>query len=301
MDRYSRNDVLRILRISSRQLAGWEKAGLVAISETYSFKDLLQISKLRELQAKRVRSAVIRDSVAAMKQVSGMSNPLLEAGAFSVSSRRMAFRHSGRTMDPTTGQFMLDFEPASVVVHANAHLKVQPIRVDETPSELFAKAIALEENPEAHREAIATYEQVLELDPNHAAAHINLGTLYYNRQEYARAEQAYRKAIEVDPRYALAFFDLGNVLDETGRLVEAVQSYCTAISIAPGYADAHYNLALAYERLQLPRRALRHWKKYVEFDRIGPWANHARLQITRILKGEELQVVWRKPPAVPER
>jgi tetratricopeptide (TPR) repeat protein len=300
VDRYSRNDVLRILRISSRQLAGWEKAGLVAISETYSFKDLLQVSKLRELQSKRVRSAVIRDSVAAMKRVAGMSNPLLEAGAFSVGPRRMAFRHSGKAMDPTTGQFIMDFESREVMV-SHVHLKVQPIRIDETPSELFAKAISLEENQESQREAIATYEQVLELDPNHAAAHINLGTLYYNRQEYTKAEQAYRKAIEVDARYALAYFDLGNVLDETGRLVEAVHSYCMAITIAPNYADAHYNLALAYERLQLPRRALRHWKKYVELDRIGAWANHARLQITRILKGEDLQVVWRRPPVATQQ
>ena len=59
---------------------------------------------------------------------------------------------------------------------------------------------------------------MLELDPDHAAAHINLGTLHYNRQEYALAEKHYRRAIEIDPRYALAYFDLGNVLDETGRV-----------------------------------------------------------------------------------
>ena len=63
-------------------------------------------------------------------------------------------------------------------------------------------------------EAIEMYQQVLDLDPDHAAAHINLGTLHYNRQEYALAEKHYRHAIEVDPRYALAYFDLGNVLDE---------------------------------------------------------------------------------------
>ena len=65
---------------------------------------------------------------------------------------------------------------------------------------------------------------------------------------------------ESDPRYALAYFDLGNVLDETGRVQEAIQTYKTALQLAPTYADAHYNLALAYEKLKQPRKALPHWQ-----------------------------------------
>ena len=41
-------------------------------------------------------------------------------------------------------------------------------------------------------------------DPEHAAAHINLGTLYYNRHDFVKAEHYYRQAIGADPRYALA-------------------------------------------------------------------------------------------------
>ena len=87
--------------------------------------------------------------------------------------------------------------------------------------------------------------------PTIAAAHINLGTLYYNRQDFVSAEKHYRSAVQSDPRYALAYFDLGNVLDETGRIPDAIAAYSTAIQLAPTYADAHYNLALAYERSRL--------------------------------------------------
>ncbi len=90
-------------------------------------------------------------------------------------------------------------------------------------ADLFARGIMLEENPSTQSEAIAVYLKVLDMDPMHAAAHINLGTLYYNRQEYALAERHYRSAIQIDPRYALAYFDLGNVLDETGRVEEAIE------------------------------------------------------------------------------
>ncbi len=81
MERYHREDVLRILRITARQLAGWERGGLFPVKDLYSFFDLLQIKKLRDLRAKRVRPAMIRDSLRAMQQqVAGMENPLLEAG-----------------------------------------------------------------------------------------------------------------------------------------------------------------------------------------------------------------------------
>jgi tetratricopeptide (TPR) repeat protein len=149
----------------------------------------------------------------------------------------------------------------------------------------------LEEDPSTQSEAITTYLKVLEMDPIHAAAHINLGTLYYNRQEYALAERHYRSAIQIDPRYALAYFDLGNVLDETGRVEEAINTYKTAIQLAPTYADAHYNIALAYEKIREPRKALQHWRAYVKLDTTGPWTVHAKHQIQRILQGDSLKLV----------
>jgi tetratricopeptide (TPR) repeat protein len=156
---------------------------------------------------------------------------------------------------------------------------------------MFSRGVALEEDPRNQMQAIATYERVLELDPQHAAAHINLGTLYYNRQDYKAAEEHYRKAIEIDPRYALAHFDLGNVLDETGRVADAIQTYLTALQLAPTYADAHYNLALAYEKIKEPRKALKHWQAYVKLDSTGPWSSHARTQIKRILRTDSLRLV----------
>jgi tetratricopeptide (TPR) repeat protein len=159
---------------------------------------------------------------------------------------------------------------------------------------LFARGIALEDNPSTQTEAMEAYQSVLELEPTHAAAHINLGTLYYNRQDFALAEKHYRSAIESDPRYALAYFDLGNVLDETGRVQEAVHTYKVAIQLAPTYADAHYNLALAYEKMREPRKALKHWQAYTRLDSSGPWSVHARSQIKRILQADGLKLVPRR-------
>lgn len=290
MYRYSRLDLLRILRLAPRQLHTWEKAGLVKTSEDYSFFDLLQIKKVRDLCSQRVRPAVIRRSLDAMlQQVSGMQNPLLEAGAYQ-SGHRVAFRHGGRLLEPIAGQFMFDFASEETKIVTSPRRNGPELVVTDVV-DLFARGIQLEESPSSQSEAIAIYLKVLDMDPQHAAAHINLGTLYYNRHEYALAEKHYRSAIEIDPRYALAYFDLGNVLDETGRIEEAINTYKTAIQLAPTYADAHYNIALAYEKVREPRKALQHWRAYVKLDTTGPWTVHAKHQIQRILQSDKLKLV----------
>ena len=78
---YSRADLLRILHVTPRQLLNWERVGLVTPAEAYSFSDLLEVKKVRDLCAMSVRPAVIRESLDAMrKQASGVEKPLLEAG-----------------------------------------------------------------------------------------------------------------------------------------------------------------------------------------------------------------------------
>jgi tetratricopeptide (TPR) repeat protein len=276
-------------------LVAWERAGLLATAESYTFFDLLQVKKVRDLCARHVRPIEIRQSLTAMqKQAAGMENPLLEANASTSGRHRVAFRHEGRLLEPIAGQFMFDFSPgekvvASVPVSRSSVAPQEPGGADV--AELFARGVALEDDPRNQLQAIASYERVLQLDPEHAAAHINLGTLYYNRQDYRAAEDHYRAALGIDPRYALAHFDLGNVLDETGRINDAVESYLTALQLAPTYADAHYNLALAYEKMREPRKALKHWQAYVKLDATGPWATHARTQIRRILKADPLKLV----------
>src|SRR5246500_2664254 len=170
--RYSRADLLRILRLTARQLASWEKAGLVAAAETYSFFDLLQIKKVRDLCAKKVRPAVIRQSLEAMqRQVAGMENPLLEASALLI-GKKMAFRHQGRVVEPVAGQYVMEFGSAGAVVTTEPPPppKAKPTSPTESAHELFARGVALEENPSNHDEAIQVYRRLLELEPRACAA-----------------------------------------------------------------------------------------------------------------------------------
>ncbi len=320
MNRYTRQDVLRILHLHTRQLTAWERAGLIATfpadEKAYSFEHLAQLRSLREMRetrGRRISIGSIRRSVDAMQKVSGMRNALIETSAVRRGSA-LAFRHEGSLVDPMTQQLAFDFDTVhwrakageagfrstrqSGFVHANnagpgqfaSHIATQ---VASQVQEMFLRGVQLEENAATLGEAMAIYESILELKPDHAPSCINLGTIFYNQHTFQRAEEMYRRATQADPDYALAFFDLGNVLDEMQRLQEAVEAYQRAIAIVPQYADAHYNLALAFERQGERRKALRHWTAYVRLDPVGPWAAHAKGQTRKILSMERLAIVSR--------
>jgi tetratricopeptide (TPR) repeat protein len=293
VSRYCREDVLRILRLPTRQLASWERAGLIASSEHYSFDELVQLRKLRDLTATRISVKSIRRSVDAMQKVAGMTNPLMESVAVR-SGSGLAFRQWGALVNPMTRQMAFDFELApcaGMVVVRKYGSELSPLTGEI--QEMFLRAVRLEEIPGKLDDAKLVYQTILDMQPSHAAAAINLGTIRYNERDFEGAERLYRRAAEADPEYALAFFDLGNVLDEQQRLSEAIVAYERALALVPQYADAHYNLALAYERMKEPRKALRHWTAYTRLDPTGPWASHARSQAKRILGGERLAIVTR--------
>jgi tetratricopeptide (TPR) repeat protein len=261
-------------------------------AEVYSFEHLVQMRKLRDLTATRISVKSIRQSVAAMQKVSGMVNPLLESAAVR-SGSRLAFRQWGALVDPVTRQMAFDFELAPCAGMAVVRAGHGALRLANEVQEMFLQAVRLEERADTIAEAKQVYERILDLQPGHAPAAINLGTIHYNERNFAGAEHFYRHATEADPEYALAFFDLGNVLDELQRLPEAIAAYERALELVPQYADAHYNLALAYERRSEPRRALRHWTMYARLDPTGPWASHARGQAKKILGSERLAIVTR--------
>ncbi len=299
MTSYSRQDVLRILQISSRQLQGWERAGIIPQQQSYTFQDLGQLRTLRALREEDVPVASIRHSIVAMRAVAGMKNPLLEASLVRTGTR-LAFRHRGAMVDPISRQLLFDFErldqplapPSAISARRSDTAASQDVQ------EQFLEAVAAEEAGEKVR-AIQLYQQIMERDANFAPACINLGTIHFHLREFGLAEELYHRATEIDPSYVLAFFDLGNVLDEMQRLDESIAAYQQAVELAPDYADAHYNLALAHERKGELRPALRHWQAYLRLDTSGPWAEHARGQIHKLLDHEKLSIVRRTEQFIP--
>ena len=91
-------------------------------------------------------------------------------------------------------------------------------------------------------EAVACYRRALELKPDYAEAHNNLGNALQDQGKLDEAVACYRRALELKPDYAEAYNNLGNALRDQGKLDEAVACYRRALELKPDYVEAHSNL-----------------------------------------------------------
>jgi len=98
-------------------------------------------------------------------------------------------------------------------------------------------------------EAVNANQKSVELAPQDALAHYNLGITLQELGRFDEAEASYTQAIAFKPDYALAHNDLGITLQELGRLAEAEASYTKAIAFKPDYAKAHNNLGITLQEL----------------------------------------------------
>ena len=94
-----------------------------------------------------------------------------------------------------------------------------------------------------YNNALTVYRRALELDPTNAKIHCNLGFLHWGKGDIDEAIKEYELSIKYDPTYDIAYNNLGVIyLDDLGRVQPAIELFEKAIKYNPNYALAHYNL-----------------------------------------------------------
>ena len=92
-------------------------------------------------------------------------------------------------------------------------------------------------------ESLIVCQKSLQLDPQDAKAHNNLGIIMRELGRLEEAETSYKQAIELKPDLAEAHNNLGIIMRELGRLEEACSAFSQAINLNPDYTDAYKNFA----------------------------------------------------------
>lgn len=112
--------------------------------------------------------------------------------------------------------------------------------------------------------AAADYTKAVQLDPTCVQALYNLGYGWFNQRQYDKALVAYDQAIRFDPKNAdaRAYFYRGSARDKTGEFGKAIADYNEAIRRDEEFLPPYFSLAQLYA--SCPNQKYRDGKKAVE-------------------------------------
>jgi tetratricopeptide (TPR) repeat protein len=257
---YTVREVSAMLGLSAAQIRSFANKGFLQPERgprgelRFGFHDLVILRTAGELAAAKVPQRKVqrvlqrlREQLPAERSLTGVR--------IAADGDRVVVRDGAAVWNPESGQVLFDFSADEIV----DRMSTLPRATDEA-DELYDVACEIEtSSPEQAKEV---YGRLLEADPDHVDAHVNLGRLLHEEGAPAAAEKHYRRALELDPDHEIAAFNLGVALEDLGRFKDAIEAYQRALELDPQNADAHFNLAGVYERRGEKAAALRHLKTY---------------------------------------
>jgi tetratricopeptide (TPR) repeat protein len=262
MSGYGAREVAKMLGLSVSQVRAYVRAGFLEPTRgprgelRFSFQDLVLLRTAQGLVSARIAPRRVRSALRKLKEQLPEGRPL-RGVHIRAEGDRIVVGDGRATFCPESGQILFDFQTRELA------RKVAPLQrraQDGDASDWYERACDLEES--APDEAQKAYRRVLEMDPAHGDAWVNLGRLLHEAGDPRAAAQHYRKAIELQPDNGVALFNLGVALEDLRMPEEAILAYRTALAADAGCADAHYNLSQLYESRGDGPAALRHLRTY---------------------------------------
>jgi len=123
--------------------------------------------------------------------------------------------------------------------------------------------------------AVRSYKKAIEIKPDYAKAHYNLGGAFQELGELEESVKSYESSIKIDPDYAEAHNNLGNIFRELGKLNMAKNSYENALAIKPNYAEAHFSLSIVLKDFGQLDLMIQHLKEVVAINPDFAEAHHS--------------------------
>lgn len=115
-------------------------------------------------------------------------------------------------------------------------------------------------------EAITAFHQATKLNPNSVWPYHHLGSVLFQKGELEEATTAYRKAIELDPQVAWTHNGLGQVWLQKGNLSAAINEFEEAIGLKPNIDIFHRNLGIALARQGKSERATNAYRTAISIN-----------------------------------
>ncbi len=106
--------------------------------------------------------------------------------------------------------------------------------------------------------AVASFGLALEENPRMAAAYLEMGHIFREREEYVQASRAYERATFLAPDLFEGQYYLALMRQFLGQTQAAINGYLRALALNPGDARVNRDLASAYLQAGRPDAALRY-------------------------------------------
>jgi tetratricopeptide (TPR) repeat protein len=268
MKGYTTGDVAKLLGLTASQIRVYVRSGILTPERgprseyRFNFQDLVLLRTAAALSAARVPARRVAHALQRLRSQLPRGRSLTEL-RITAEGDEIVVHDGSQSWNPESGQLVLDFrvaELAAKVAPLARHIAEAAHAQAEYSAEQWYQ-LGLELEAVTPDDARAAYERVLELEPAHADAHVNLGRLLHEQGQAAAAAVHYAQALTGGPN-AVASFNLGVALEDLRRSAEAMDAYRRALAADDSLAEAHYNLARLYERTGDAQAALRHYHRY---------------------------------------
>ncbi|MBP0589338.1 glycosyltransferase family protein [Paraburkholderia sp. LEh10] len=143
-----------------------------------------------------------------------------------------------------------------------------------------------------HADAVALFERVLTVYPDHAESLHGAAMSLVQTGEHERALRHLARLTQRYPQSAEAHYNRGNLLGQMERYDEELAAYRQAIALKPNFVRAYVNLGVALRDLHRFDEALQQFKKALSIDANDAGARTNRAQ-TNLLLGE-FEHGWRE-------
>jgi predicted O-linked N-acetylglucosamine transferase (SPINDLY family) len=135
-----------------------------------------------------------------------------------------------------------------------------------------------------YEKAIEFFSASINVFPENAVAHSNLGNVYAKLRQFDRALGAFEEAARLDPQDAETWSNAGIVFFELKRFEEAIALYDKALAIDPNYAEALCNKGNALDELKRYEEAIDCYEKALSINPNIDWAPgvwmHLKLKVS---------------------
>lgn len=124
---------------------------------------------------------------------------------------------------------------------AAAYAQALPLAKDKNIPVVLSRLADAYSKAKDYDQAIATYQKALQLTPDDAALHNNLGSVYAGQNKLPQAQAEFEKAAQLDPTNAgRYYFNIGAIMYNSGKMDDALTAFKKVISLDPKNADAYY-------------------------------------------------------------